>query len=288
MYNVSLLGGTMITARNYAAQAENDLRKAAKEFASVNDADRASAMLHTANKIKKAVHFSMPDNAEILNDGFKGIRGEEIHLPYKLITVEFFFRDGLLSQNTSTKYIVIAEEFDEHINILTCQFVHDVNKWGVQNMFIQVPIRWDADSVQDNKVHKYKCLAYPLLDDMDAKSMEAEAQWATVTSSSVLELIEALSCSNVTHEPIEKINPAVNARRIRDGKLPLYETRCLVINAGKSVGVGNGIGGTHGSPRQHLRRGHIRRHPTAGNIWVNSCVVGSSELGVIEKQYAVC
>lgn len=101
------------------------------------------------------------------------------------------------------------------------------------------------------------------------------------------ELCEALSCSNVTHEPIEKINPAVNARRIRDGKLPLYETRCLIINAGKQATAGTAQGGTHNSPRQHLRRGHIRRL-LSGNIWVNSCVVAAnSPLGKIDKSYAV-
>jgi hypothetical protein len=45
-------------------------------------------------------------------------------------------------------------------------------------------------------------------------------------------------------------------------------------------------GGTHASPRVHLRRGHIRRLP-GKNIWVNATIVGNSDLGVVIKDYSV-
>ncbi|MEO3722889.1 hypothetical protein, partial [Lacticaseibacillus paracasei] len=64
-----------------------------------------------------------------------------------------------------------------------------------------------------------------------------------------------------------------------------YETKCLTIKATQKQGTGTRTG-THESPRQHLRRGHIRRLES-GNIWVNACVVGSSEKGVIKKSYNV-
>ena len=48
----------------------------------------------------------------------------------------------------------------------------------------------------------------------------------------------------------------------------------------------NTFGGTHRSPRQHLRRGHIRRLPTK-KVWVNSAIIGNSKNGIIQKDYAV-
>lgn len=102
----------------------------------------------------------------------------------------------------------------------------------------------------------------------------------------VFELIEALSCRNVTtanHQEAYKNN----AKRIKDGKLPIYETKMLVIDTKATPAEYRGSGGSHASPRQHLRRGHIRRHPTAGNLWINSCVVGDPSKGVINKSYAV-
>lgn len=101
----------------------------------------------------------------------------------------------------------------------------------------------------------------------------------------VLELLEALSCRNVEQTIIQKCDKVLNARRINKGKLPLYEERILTIKVNAKQGTGTRTG-THESPRQHLRRGHIRRLET-GNIWVNACVVGSSEKGVIKKSYNV-
>lgn len=47
------------------------------------------------------------------------------------------------------------------------------------------------------------------------------------------------------------------------------------------------LGGSHASPRTHLRRGHIRQHPTAGRIWVNSCVVNPTAIGTVNKDYRI-
>lgn len=102
----------------------------------------------------------------------------------------------------------------------------------------------------------------------------------------VLELCEALSCSNV-EQTIFQESSSKNDRRVKDGKLPIYETKCLSIRiAGQKHQSGLISSSGHRSPRQHLRRGHIRRLPDK-NVWVNSCVVGNQSLGVIDKQYLV-
>jgi hypothetical protein len=115
---------------------------------------------------------------------------------------------------------------------------------------------------------------------------EQEKQNATNSMLTVLEFIEALSCSNVSYRPTTKIDEQVNARRIRDGKVPLYETHTLFIETPNKTTKGDSLGGHHRSPRQHLRRGHIRRLPSGRKVWVNSAVIGRSENGVIKKDYA--
>ncbi len=99
------------------------------------------------------------------------------------------------------------------------------------------------------------------------------------------DFLTALSCRNIEQTIIQKCDKALNARRINKGKLPLYEERILTIKVNAKQGTGTRTG-THQSPRQHLRRGHIRRLES-GNIWVNACVVGNSEKGVIKKSYNV-
>ena len=99
------------------------------------------------------------------------------------------------------------------------------------------------------------------------------------------DFLTALSCRNIEQSIIQKCDKALNARRVNKGKLPLYEERILTIKVNAKQGIGARTG-AHESPRQHLRRGHIRRLES-GNIWVNACVVGSSEKGVIKKSYNV-
>ncbi len=100
----------------------------------------------------------------------------------------------------------------------------------------------------------------------------------------VLETIVALSCSNVTTSEI----PApkfLNKKREAKGKQPLFSYYVLEIPGDNYEDRHDG-GGTHTSPRQHLRRGHVR-HLSTKNVWVNSCLVGDPTKGRIDKDYAV-
>lgn len=108
-------------------------------------------------------------------------------------------------------------------------------------------------------------------------------------SSVILELCEALTCQNVSTQIAKPIDAAVNARRLRNGKLPMLDTHILTIYPGCSsnMALSHHDGGTHASPRQHLRRGHIRHLSDNRNIWVNNCVVGSAKNGTVNKSYRV-
>ena len=91
---------------------------------------------------------------------------------------------------------------------------------------------------------------------------------------------------NLTLTEKQKYNP-LKDRPMSEPKVPVYETKVLTIDTGAvkktGTGSGGGDGGGNGrSVRQHLRRGHIRRLKS-GNLWVQSCVVGSDKNGIITK-----
>jgi hypothetical protein len=46
-------------------------------------------------------------------------------------------------------------------------------------------------------------------------------------------------------------------------------------------------GGTHASPRLHLRRGHVRTLETGKKIWIKPFMVGDAARGVVDKHYVV-
>ncbi len=94
-----------------------------------------------------------------------------------------------------------------------------------------------------------------------------------------------MACSNVRaqeHHPAESLNK----KRMKAGKLPLVSYKTLAIVAPNDRGERIISGGSHASPRVHLRRGHIRRIGDSRTIWVQACVVGSKH-GMVIKDYRV-
>jgi hypothetical protein len=122
----------------------------------------------------------------------------------------------------------------------------------------------------------------------DRKGRDIMDDQASPQTHAVLELVEALSCSNVHHEILQPASSA-NARRIRAGKLPIYETRVLTVDVpGKAgTGIGKGAVGERAGPREHLRRGHIRRLQDGRKVWVSAAVIGAGNAGKIDKTYRI-
>jgi len=97
-----------------------------------------------------------------------------------------------------------------------------------------------------------------------------------------LQSMFVLSCSNV--ETVDNApSKMLNKMRAKQGKPLINSHKTLVIKSENTASNTNN-GGTHASPRVHLRRGHIRRLPTK-NVWVQPCVVGDKSKGIVTKDY---
>lgn len=81
----------------------------------------------------------------------------------------------------------------------------------------------------------------------------------------------------------------LNAKRIRSGKLPLYEYKVLDLPEPKATSGAGGsrLEGQRNAPRTHLRRGHPRRLPDGRLTFVRAAVIGASNIGVVQKDYSV-
>ena len=96
--------------------------------------------------------------------------------------------------------------------------------------------------------------------------------------------LSALHCSNVQrqeHAPDAKLQTA----RAKRGKAPLFSYWTLQLN-GRSE-EGQSLGGTHGSPRVHLVRGHPREYAAGKWTWVQAHARGNKSLGMVHKDYKV-
>lgn len=318
----------MITAKNYAAKAQAGLR----EFASAvektkgyhRDAEMARMM---ADNITTAQHFAIPDGGLIFDDDMRGIRGVEVRLPYKSVTVEYFveqkqnYQDGIVYV---PKRLIYATEFerkqfpaaahlpstfgDRGIAVFAANEVD--GKWVPVICGYAISQNWDSatclESVyevttpfgtSDDKMASFYGVPIFLAPDsakmaLDRfgvhEGMRLMMHDIALEVRALMEFCEAMSCSNVCTDIVQSQNKKINDKRIKNGKLPIYETKVLAIEVPGKRGV-YAFGATEDrrSPRQHLRRGHVRVIGDGRRIWVNSCVVGSKETGVVEKSYRV-
>lgn len=100
----------------------------------------------------------------------------------------------------------------------------------------------------------------------------------------ITELGIALSCSNVTTD-VNTPSKLQQSERRRARKAPLFDYHVLMVT-GRN-GAKTESGGTHASPRTHLRRGHLRRLPhREERIWINDTMVNPGN-GFAAKDYAV-
>lgn len=103
---------------------------------------------------------------------------------------------------------------------------------------------------------------------------------------SLLQMSVAMSCSNVKTE-VKKAPKFINTKRKAKGESPLYEYHLLTVDTSHRNDRGDPQGGNHASPRQHLRRGHVRRYQSGLTIWINDMVVNRDAPGKIVKDYRI-
>jgi hypothetical protein len=87
-----------------------------------------------------------------------------------------------------------------------------------------------------------------------------------------------------SYKPVIK-KTFTNKRKIAQGKLPTYDWTTVVIEPAKERSEFKG--GTHASPRQHDRRGHIRRLRGGKNVWVKAHKVGDASKGYVFHDYEI-
>jgi hypothetical protein len=192
-----------------------------------------------------------------------------------------------------------SPEADRWLPSLMAAFV-STHDWEGRELEDVKVVRFAADEADPARVAPISVLTYPMMPRIFAhlgQGQDPDTYRAACTSDlssevrAVLNLCEALSCSNVRTESIEGAPAQVNAKRERAGKLPLLATHILTLETPVARLEGRetlSTGDDKRTVRQHLRRGHIRRlEGGQRKIWVNACVVGSDLKGRIDKAYDV-
>lgn len=256
--------------------------------------------------IAAAEKFAMPAQGNVLEEKHAMAMldsSELINLPFKSIVVEYVAAVDRLDLSSQGKDIILdhcgsleghvreliyAQDLGDEIAICSAwssSIVHPNDSW-----FVVHPLVAKKDNLvnfccgAEDKIHWFA------LDqirwDSNPLRREKETYLKTMRSAAfksarvLINLIAALSCTNVTapvtHTP-KKSNPKA--------AYPFHSYRELMLgNRLASVVAGQGVGSSR-SPREHLRRGHIRRLANGSRTWVNATVVNAGVGGSVDKTY---
>lgn len=227
-------------------------------------------------KIESAVKFILPKNGRIIGDTeFRAIQNEsELNLPFNVIALEYerdATNDTCDTYGGVTKSIVIAEDAGDKISMTMLMWISNMKSWGPAPAVL-IPKK-NFFAVREKGKTTVNIEWNQLLPFSD---FEDEV-------GALFDFLNALACKNVH---IEK-SPAKATKqgKMVKASLPFDDYHFLTVDVPSRAGVrGEGLGGSHRSPREHLRRGHIRRHES-GPIWVNACVVNAGIGSKVGKSY---
>lgn len=231
-----------------------------------------------AGLIRESEKFLLPNGGLLLDDQhFRGIADDDLRLPYPVICLEYSMVDGAPlrpGQVLCTRRVALCSEEGDWISIRSVAFYDQVKLW-LPIPKIRLPrtgcIRPGSDP---RGADIFMFFTRPEVDLHDYAD-EVRA---------LLGLLNALACSNVTTER----TPVKNAKQ-KPGALPFDSYHYLVLRNRYETGCTGRTGiGAGRSPREHLRRGHIRRLPTGAKTWVNATVVNAGRAGgTVRKTYVV-
>jgi hypothetical protein len=259
-----------------------------------------------------AVKFVMPENGKIFDTKLAALP-EIIKLPYESIVVEYECtnKGGLSEEHfgatkvaPARKRIVIASQRGDVITVVSmvCFNVNLIERWQIQPYLACVLTNAkEEDYLKNDELEKVfgdkvrgnnviENLGVYFYDICGLAEKHFGGRWEENAycdmmdeCNSIMGLIEALSCKNVGIETLPRRK--MNKGAMKRGALPFNDYHVLTVTGQPKSAEAYGDA-HHRSPREHLRRGHIRRLLT-GNTWVNSTVVNAGIGSKIIKTYAL-
>lgn len=237
--------------------------------------EKRAVVEHVIDLCRASQKFMLPEDGKLLPDSELRALDDSLplRLPHAFVALEFTAQmmaaDGAL---VPVKRVIFCREDDDGIYVRPAAHLTSNGFWMV---------RRDACIPKTN-----------YLDRSDPRSLKVIAEYQGGEGARegfkhvmvVLGFLNALACSNVS---IQTSLPRKPNKKVKSA-LPFDTYHVLTINMPVGASERGGLIGPHRSPREHLRRGHIRRLIDGRRIWVNATVVAAGRgAGVVTKDYAL-
>lgn len=239
-----------------------------------------SQMLHAIDLCRASSKFSLPDGGQLFQDSELRALDEKsvLRLPFPFIALEYrATRENIEETDMSTlcsRRILFVREGDEGIHITPAVCLDANGIWILMSECVLPSVDYlDRSNMKQDRV--YIRMNFP--HGADPRDYQDEV-------TTVLSFLNAIQCSNVH---TERVQPKRQGKKIKSA-LPFDTYHILTVDLPASVNSGC-ANGSHRSPREHLRRGHIVR-PGLGRrpYWRNATVVCAGRgLGKVTKDYLI-
>lgn len=252
-------------------------------------------------KVSKSIKFNLGSQSEVLliNKNQKTSRsprafsdGEFLSVSYEDLRLLPF--DNCLFQITDDRgkehfiHVIKDSYLDYELGIYPHKSIP--NKEGVLTQKgYTLPIQYFLLSLfgKDNSLAEISTtpIYYPFVDDELMTPKELAEKESKTAYRLIACALKVMACSNVI--TIENTPSKLKKSRVKNGKTPLFTYKTLHIKTEERTKNKHSSGGTHATPRVHLRRGHIRKLSESKWTWVSPCVVGDPVKGTVKKDYAL-
>ncbi len=289
-------------------QAGNYSSKYLEEIAASNvDASEREVVEDVRKSIMRAIHFGLPDCGQLLpRSDHHGhpLNTTMVRPPFDSVVLEYSAVDGLplaVDQVASTRRLVLITMSNlsgvQSVRVIPVPYVDKLRMWRLPVMAFHILLENtlrpggiyyndDVRIVPEPLLPRRLELAYRGRGLSLSEAVQNEVGDATDELNAYFDLCMALSCRNVGTQTVAASKP-LNLKRIKSGRAPLFDYRVLTLGGPGSAEVGESNAGLRGSPRAHLRRGHVRRLASGAHTWVNAAFVNGGRGGFLHKSYRV-
>ena len=251
--------------------------------------------------IMKERSFALPHGGimkERSIDTLLSYNGAMMRPPYPTCVFEFvgYHKPDVPPQNKSSKRVVVVTDRGDHAELMATAYRDVDGRW----MTPPVLFRINYNETTIFEIHpkvglSSTCRIVPYMlhicASMLLKCNEDVEEFYRVMASdfgdelwAYLDFCRMIHDNEVTFDDVEPDAKLNKMRRAR-GKVPLFTYKVLTI--GKPKRKSQRLGGTHASPRSHLRRGCYRTSRNGVRHWVQPCMVKGDTDGFVHKDYVV-
>jgi hypothetical protein len=241
--------------------------------------------------------FVLPDHGR-LKDRLtpKELPGSIFRPPYPVCVLEFTgdHKPDVPVENKSTRRIVMALDHGDRVDIIPVTYVDHMKIWAPPIFkFTLFYGENTAVNITGNgmaALTRFSSMMPDLFDIMKHETFGGSTERFARTMAddyldelwAYVDFCRTLHENHVEFEDIPVHKGHAKMRRAL-GKSPLFTYKTLVI--GKKKRKSAHLGGTHASPRSHLRRGYYRTSKNGVKHWVQPCMVKGETPGFVHKDY---